>query len=53
MLYLADITKFEELPGFEMEKIELFDKLPDKWTYPEIQLKLIEEVLSVIKMYKG
>lgn len=48
MLYLADITKFEELPGFEMEKIELFDELPDNWTYPDIQPKLLEKVLSVI-----
>lgn len=48
MLYFADITKFEELPGFEIEKIELFDELPDKLTYPEIQPKLLEKVLSVI-----
>ncbi len=44
MLYYADIFKFEELPDFEMEKIELFDSLPQNWTYPEIQPKLIEKV---------
>jgi len=44
MLYYADISKFEELPNFEMEKIELFDSLPENWTYPEIQPKLIEKV---------
>jgi 8-oxo-dGTP diphosphatase len=49
MLYYADITKFEELPGFEIEKIELFDKLPDNWTYPDIQPKLLEKVQSVIE----
>ena len=49
MLYFADITKFEELPGFEIEKIELFDNLPDNWTYPEIQPKLLEKVLNVIE----
>ena len=49
MLYFADITKFEELPVFEMEKIELFNNLPDNWTYPEIQPKLMEKVLSVIE----
>ncbi len=48
MLYYADIKEFEKLPGFEMEKIELFDKLPDNWTYPEIQPKLIEKVNSII-----
>jgi 8-oxo-dGTP diphosphatase len=49
MLYFADITKFEELPGYEIEKIELFDELPDSWTYPEIQPKLIEKVLGFIE----
>jgi 8-oxo-dGTP diphosphatase len=47
MLYFADIIKFEGLPGFEIEKIELFEKLPDNWTYPEIQPILMEKVLSV------
>jgi 8-oxo-dGTP diphosphatase len=49
MLYFADITKFEELPGFEIEKIELFENLPDNWTYPEIQPILMENVQSVIE----
>ena len=49
MLYFANITKFEELPGYEIEAVELFDQLPDKWTYPDIQPRLIEKVLSVIK----
>ncbi len=49
MLYFADITKFEELPGYEMEKIELFDKLPYSWTYPEIQPKLLEKVRSIVE----
>lgn len=48
MLYYADILKFEKLPNFEMEKIELFDKLPNNWTYPEIQPKLLEKVNNVI-----
>lgn len=47
-LYFADIIKFEELPGFEIEKIELFDNLPDNWTYPEIQPKLMKKVHSMI-----
>lgn len=48
MLYYADISKFEELPDFEMEKIELFDSLPENWTYPEIQPRLIEKVSNFI-----
>ena len=48
MLYYADIAKFDELPGYEIEKIELFDKLPDNWTYPEIQPKLLEKVDNII-----
>ncbi len=48
MLYYADISKFEELPDFEMEKIEFFDSLPKNWTYPEIQPKLIEKVNNFI-----
>lgn len=48
MLYYADIFKFEELPGFEIEKIEFFDNLPNNWTYPDIQPKLLEKVHNVI-----
>jgi len=48
MLYYADINEFEKLPGFEIEKIEFFDMLPDNWTYPEIQPKLIEKVNQII-----
>ncbi len=47
MLYYADISKFGELPTFEMEKIELFDILPGNWTYPEIQPKLLEKVSTL------
>lgn len=49
MLYYADISKFEELPDFEIEKVELFDSLPENWTYPEIQPKLIEKVNNFIR----
>ena len=50
MLYFADISKFEKLLKYEMEKIELFDILPDQWTYPEIQPKLLEKVKTFIGM---
>lgn len=44
MLYFASITSFGELPPLEMEKILLFKKLPEKWTYPQIQPILLEKV---------
>ena len=43
MLYYADITEFEPVLHGEMEKIVLLDSYPEKWTYPLIQPKLIEE----------
>lgn len=43
MLYYADIKEFEDELHSEMEKVELFDKLPPNWTYPLIQPLLVEE----------
>lgn len=43
-LYFADITIFETELHSEIEKIELFDELPTKWTYPQIQPLLLKEV---------
>ena len=48
MLYFANILEFEELPQLEIEKIELFTKLPEEWTYPLIHPKLIEKAMSVM-----
>lgn len=44
MLYYADIHSFGELPPLEIERIQLFDSLPDHWTYPEIQPILLKKV---------
>lgn len=44
MLYFADIKSFENELHSEIEKIELFDNLPDKWTYPLIQPLLLKEL---------
>lgn len=44
MLYYADIEEFEDELHSEIEKVVLFDELPDQWTYPEIQPLLIAEV---------
>lgn len=43
MLYYAEVHKFEEELHNEIEKIVITEKLPEKWTYPEIQPRLIEE----------
>lgn len=43
MLYYADIKSFEGELHSEIEKIVMTDKLPEEWTYPEIQPQLIEE----------
>ena len=48
MLYFAEIKSFEELPMMEIEKIEFFDGLPEKWTYPLIQPKLMEKIQATI-----
>lgn len=44
MLYEADVYKFEEELHSEIEKIIIMEEFPEKWTYPEIQPKLIREM---------
>lgn len=43
MLYFADIREFEPELHSEIEGIVITDELPEKWTYPEIQPRLMEE----------
>lgn len=43
MLYFAEIYSFDELPPLEIEYIKLFDRLPEHWTYPEIQPRLLQK----------
>ena len=43
LLCYADIISFEEELHSEIERIEITDKLADKWTYPFIQPRLLEE----------
>ena len=52
MLYFADVTKFESDLHSEIEKIVITDKLPDNWTYPLIQPRLMEEarLRNIIKL---
>lgn len=43
ILYYADIGLFEEGLHSEIEKTVIIDELPEEWTYPDIQPKLMEE----------
>ena len=43
MLYFAEITALEGGLHHEIREIYLMDGLPDRWTYPLIQPKLMEE----------
>ena len=45
MLFFAEIEEFEKELHSEMERVELFEELPVKWTYPLIQPLLINEFL--------
>ena len=43
-LFFAEIETFEDELHSEIERIYLMEDLPSRWTYPQIQPKLIEEV---------
>ena len=43
MLYQARIFSFEKELHSEIDRIELFEELPERWTYPQIQPLLIRE----------
>ena len=47
LLCFAEITEFDKELHSEMEKVVLLDELPENWTYPLIQPKLIEKYLAV------
>ena len=44
-LFFANIEELETELHSEIERVYLFDDLPDKWTYPSIQPKLLEEAM--------
>lgn len=44
MLFFADIKCFEAELHNEIEKITITDIFPERWTYPDIQPRLIKEV---------
>lgn len=43
MLRFVEITEFAKELHSEIERVILMDELPENWTYPLIQPKLIEE----------
>ena len=43
MLYAAEIETFQGQLHHEMERVLLLEQLPTRWTYPEIQPRLVEE----------
>lgn len=47
-LFFADVSEVGELPNFEIGEISLFDELPKKLTYPEIQPYLFDKVVKYI-----
>ena len=47
LLCYAEITEFATELHSEMEKIVLLGELPEEWTYPLIQSKLIEKYLQM------
>ena len=50
LLCFAEITEFDKELHSEMEKVVLLDELPENWTYPLIQPKLIEKYLTVERL---
>lgn len=51
LLCFAEITEFSGKLESEIEKVELMDELPESWTYPMVQPKLIEKYLQIERQY--
>ena len=47
LLCYADIKEFQELPDFEIEKIEFFSEAPDNLTYKEMHISLLNKVKAI------
>ena len=49
MLFYSEIKELGEMPpGFEIERVQLFEELPGPLTYPEIQPVLMDKVISFL-----
>lgn len=51
-VFLAVVHSLDELPDSEMEKIELFEKLPENLTYPNVSPMLCEEAYKKLVSIK-
>ena len=51
LLCFAEITEFAKELHSEMEKVVFMNEMPENWTYPLIQPKLIEKYLQVKKEF--
>lgn len=49
MLFYSDVRELGEMPpGYEIERIRLFDEMPDSLTYPEIQPELMDKIVRSV-----
>ncbi len=48
MFYFAEVEQFGQLPEMEIERVELMETLPEKWSYPQIQPHLVERIREVM-----
>lgn len=44
IMYKAEITKMDNLPNFEIKKVDFFEKIPTNVTYPEIYEEILKKV---------
>lgn len=49
VVFLAVVHSLGKLPISEMKEIKLFDRLPDRLTYPDTSPKLIAQALKKLK----
>ena len=47
MLFYAEVHSLKDTLESEIEQIELFDKIPENLTYPEIQPYLYNKVIEI------
>ena len=50
MLFYANIEKLSNLPKYEMEAVYLFDTMPKKLTYADIQYELMKKVVEDLNL---
>ncbi|WP_035288872.1 NUDIX domain-containing protein [Clostridium sp. KNHs214] len=48
-LFYAEVQSLDNLPDYEIGKIEFFNDMPKKLTYPLIQPHLFKKVLTIVE----